>query len=56
MPTQDNAGIRLDSAADGRTYRLFELPPELETLLQSPAAPVYVNEPVLIDFVEPPDL
>ncbi|ROT42908.1 hypothetical protein SODALDRAFT_319481 [Sodiomyces alkalinus F11] len=46
MSSQDNAGIRLDFAPDGRNYRLFELPPELESLLQSPTAPVlYLKQP-----------
>ncbi|KAL2760100.1 hypothetical protein ACRALDRAFT_1073894 [Sodiomyces alcalophilus JCM 7366] len=46
MPCHDDAGIRLDFAPDGRSYRLFELPPELETLLQSSTAPVlYLKQP-----------
>lgn len=42
MPSQDEDGIPLASAPDGRGYRLLELPPELEAILDSPNAPVYV--------------
>ncbi|KAM0324937.1 hypothetical protein ACHAQA_007904 [Verticillium albo-atrum] len=40
MSTQDNSGIPLASAPDGRGYRLFELPPEVESALEAPGPPV----------------
>lgn len=39
MSTQEG-GVNVYSAPDGRGYRLFELPPELSSMLSSPAAPV----------------
>ncbi|KAH7369275.1 hypothetical protein B0T11DRAFT_278521 [Plectosphaerella cucumerina] len=46
MPTQEDTGIPIFSAPDGRGYRLLELPPELESLLDSPTAPVlYLKQP-----------
>ncbi|CRK36073.1 hypothetical protein BN1708_006922 [Verticillium longisporum] len=51
MSTQDNSGIPVSSAPvssapDGRGYRLFELPPEVESALTSQAPPVlYIKHP-----------
>ncbi len=39
MSTQDNAGILLLHAPDGRGYRLLELPPELVSLVESDSPP-----------------
>ncbi|KAM0275724.1 hypothetical protein ACHAQH_007485 [Verticillium albo-atrum] len=46
MSTQDSNGIPLSSAPDGRGYRLFELPPEVESALTSQGPPVlYLKHP-----------
>jgi len=40
MSSQDNNGIPLSHAPDGRGYRLLELPSELVSLLEGDSPPV----------------
>ena len=40
MSSQDNTGIPLAFAPDGQGYKLIELPPDLQNILEAPDAPV----------------
>jgi sister chromatid cohesion protein DCC1 len=39
MSSQDNQGIALNHGPDGAGYKLIELPPELQSLLEAEDAP-----------------